>query len=92
MGFVTKIFSSLLGAEPEPVQEVQAAEPEPIEEDIAPDKTEIDPQRDIEISSAAKKRKQILARRGRSSLLTSKPGRGSGVSVAGAATSQRGTT
>jgi len=75
MGFIMDIFGG--GQEPEAVAE-PLAEPEE-------QTTSIDPNRDQELSEAAKKKHEILARRGRSKLVTSRAGNDStrsGVSVA----------
>ncbi|MEK9811268.1 MAG: hypothetical protein VW362_12520 [Candidatus Nanopelagicales bacterium] len=74
MGFLASIFGGGGGDKDEPV-----AQPLPEPE---PEKNNIDPNRDKEISEAAKQRQQILARRGRSSLVTSRDGdTRSGVSI-----------
>jgi len=70
MGFLTGIFGG--GEDPEPVEEPL---PEPEEQ-----KTRVDPNRDQELSEAARQKQQILARRGRSSLVT---GRNTGTTRTG---------
>jgi hypothetical protein len=73
MGFLSAIFGGGR-SEPAPV-----AEPLPEPE---PQMTEIDPNREAELSEAARNRQMILARRGRSSLVTSRDGETrSGVSI-----------
>jgi hypothetical protein len=76
MGFLAGIFGGG-GDDPEPVAQPL---PEPEEK-----KTRVDPNRDQELSEAAKQKQAILARRGRSSLVTGRNtgATSTGVSIAG---------
>jgi len=67
MGFIADIFGGKDDPAPAPVAPVEAPEPEPVEPASA-----IDPNRDKELAGAVSQRKEMMARRGRSKLVTSR--------------------
>ena len=76
MGFLAALFGG--GDDDNDPAPVAQPLPEPKEK-----KQKVDPNRDQELSEAAKQKKQILARRGRSSLVTGRDTGTTGVSIVG---------